>query len=158
LFLLQPHGKAPATWIEQARAAAQQLSAGGPLFDITKVVRDVTPGERDAERWQAYVWRLETQRGIIIAEQKMDDGQFYVAGLRDPLAVDPQALLSGTEIDPARVHAQWQPYQSLQPAFVLKRLTASLAPPESVRLSIVDDRIVFLSDRSGSENVWKQSK
>ena len=74
--------------------------------------------------------RLETQSGIIVAEQKMDGGQFYVAGLRDPLAVDPQALLSGTGIDPARVHAQWQPYQSLEPEFVLKRLTASLAPPD----------------------------
>ncbi|TJV74902.1 MAG: OmpA family protein, partial [Mesorhizobium sp.] len=93
-------------------------------------------------RWQAYVSRLETQPGIIVAEQKVRDGQFYIAGLRDPLAADPQALLSGTEIDPARVHSQWQFYQSLDPKFVLQRLTASLTPPKSVRLSIVENRIV----------------
>ncbi|MER9333810.1 OmpA family protein [Mesorhizobium sp. M0293] len=134
-------GEAPDTWIDRARAAARQLSAGGPEFDISKV-RDVSPEARAAERWQAYVSRLETQPGIIVAEQKIRDGQFYIAGLRDPLAADPQALLSGTQVDPARVHSQWQFYQSLEPEFVLKRLTASLYPPDTVRLSIVNDRIV----------------
>ncbi|CAN7146095.1 OmpA family protein [Mesorhizobium sp. LjNodule214] len=134
-------GEAPDTWIDRARAAARQLSAGGPEFDISKV-RDVSPEARAAERWQAYVSRLETQPGIIVAEQKVRDGQFYIVGLRDPLAADPQALLSGTEVDPARVHSQWQFYQSLDPEFVLKRLMASLTPPKSVRLSIVEDRIV----------------
>lgn len=134
-------GEAPDTWISRARAAAQQLSAGGPVFDISGV-RDVSPEVRAAERWQTYVSRLETQPGIIVADQKIRDGQFYIAGLRDPLGVDPQSLLSGTEVDPARVHAQWQFYESLEPEFVLKRLTASLYPPDTVRLSIVDNRIV----------------
>ncbi|RWH70336.1 MAG: OmpA family protein [Mesorhizobium sp.] len=134
-------GEAPDTWIDRARAAARQLSAGGPVFDISRV-RDVSPEARAAEHWQAYVSRLSTQPGIIVAEQKVRDGQFYIAGLRDPLAADPQALLTGTQIDPARVHSQWQFYQSLDPKFVLKRLTASLTPPKSVRLSIVEDRIV----------------
>ncbi|MET3580216.1 outer membrane protein OmpA-like peptidoglycan-associated protein [Mesorhizobium robiniae] len=134
-------GEAPDTWIDRARAAARQLSAGGPEFDISKV-RDVSPEARAAEHWQAYVSRLSTQPGIIVAEQKVRDGQFYIAGLRDPLAADPQSLLSGTQVDPARVHSQWQFYQSLEPEFVLKRLTESLTPPKSVRLSIVNDRIV----------------
>ncbi|MGX9179357.1 OmpA family protein [Mesorhizobium sp. BHbdii] len=134
-------GEAPDTWIDRARAAARQLSAGGPVFDISRV-RDVSPEARAAEHWQAYVSRLEVQPGIMVAEQKVRDGQFYIAGLRDPLAADPLALLSGTEVDPARVHSQWQFYQSLDPEFVLKRLTASLTPPKSVRLSIVNDRIV----------------
>ncbi|TIX03081.1 MAG: OmpA family protein, partial [Mesorhizobium sp.] len=63
---------------------------------------------QSGQRWQAYVSRLSTQPGIIVAEQKVRDGQFYIAGLRDPLAADPQALLSGTQVDPARVHSQWQ--------------------------------------------------
>ncbi|WP_202379677.1 OmpA family protein [Mesorhizobium sp. 131-2-5] len=134
-------GEASAAWIGRAQAAAQQLSAGGPVFDISRV-RDVSLEERDAERWQAYVSRLETQPGIIVAEQKIRNGQLYVAGLRDPLGADPQSLLSGTQVDPDRVHSQWKSYQSLEPEFVLKRLTASLAPPDTVRLSIVKDRIV----------------
>ncbi|MET3593190.1 outer membrane protein OmpA-like peptidoglycan-associated protein [Mesorhizobium shonense] len=135
-------GEATAAWISRARAAAQQLSAGGPVFDIARVRDVMSPEERAAERWQAYVSRLETQPGIVVSEQKMRDGQFYIAGLRDPLAVDPQSLLSGTQVDPARVHASWQFYQSLEPVFVLKRLTASLYPTDKVRLSIVNGRIV----------------
>ena len=134
-------GEAPDTWIERARAAARQLSAGGPEFDISKV-RDVSPEARAAERWQAYVSRLVAQPGIIVAEQTARGGQFYISGLRDPLGADPQSLLSGTQVDPARVHSRWQFYQSLEPEFVLKRLTASLAPPESVLLSIVQGRLV----------------
>ena len=97
---------------------------------------------QSGQRWQAYVSRLEAQAGIIVAEQKVYGGQFYISGLRDPLATDPQSLLSGTQVDPAQVHSQWQFYQSLEPEFVLKRLTASLAPPESVLLSIVQGRLV----------------
>ncbi|RUU44486.1 OmpA family protein [Mesorhizobium sp. M6A.T.Ce.TU.002.03.1.1] len=138
-------GEAPDTWIDRARAAARQLSAGGPEFDISKV-RDVSPEARAAEHWQAYVSRLSTQPGIIVAEQKVRDGQFYIAGLRDPQAADPQALLSGTGVDPARVHSQWQFYQSLDPKFVVKRLMASLAPPDSVRFSIIKDRIVLVGE------------
>ena len=98
------------------------------------------------QRWQAYVSRLGAQPGIIVADQKIRDGQFYIAGLRDPLGADPQSLLSETQVDPARVHSQWQFYQSLEPEFVLKRLTASLAPPKSVLLSIVQGRIVVVGE------------
>ncbi|TKB83559.1 MAG: OmpA family protein, partial [Mesorhizobium sp.] len=134
-------GEAPDTWIDRARAAARQLSAGGPEFDISRV-RDVSPEARATEHWQTYVSRLEAQPGIIVAQQTARGGHFYISGLRDPQAADPQALLSGTGVDPARVHSQWQFYQSLDPKFVLKRLVASLAPPKSVRLMIIKDRIV----------------
>ncbi|TIM93128.1 MAG: OmpA family protein, partial [Mesorhizobium sp.] len=107
-------------------------------------VRDVSPEARAAEHWQYYVSRLEAQPGIVVAQQSTRGGHFYISGLRDPLAADPQALLSGTEVDPARVHSQWQFYQSLDPKFVVKRLTASLTPPKSVRLSIIQGRIVVV--------------
>jgi outer membrane protein OmpA-like peptidoglycan-associated protein len=138
-------GEAPDTWIDRARVAARQLEAGGPVFDISKV-RDVSPEARAAEHWQTYVSRLEAQPGIIVAQQRASGGHFYISGLRDPQAADPQALLSGTGVDPARVHSQWQFYQSLDPKFVLKRLVASLAPPKSVRLTIIQDRIVAMGE------------
>ncbi|RWK60622.1 OmpA family protein [Mesorhizobium sp.] len=138
-------GEAPDTWIDRARAAARQLSAGGPVFDISRV-RDVSPEARAAEHWQTYVSRLEAQPGIIVAQQTARGGHFYISGLRDPQAADPQALLSGTGVDPARVHSQWQFYQSLDPKFVLKRLVASLTPPKSVRFMIIEDRIVVVGE------------
>jgi outer membrane protein OmpA-like peptidoglycan-associated protein len=62
--------------------------------------------------------------------------------MRDPLAPDPAAILRESGFDPARVVSRWQPYQALDPVFVLQRLEASLPPPRSVTLAIAGDRIV----------------
>ncbi|MBS0220052.1 MAG: OmpA family protein [Proteobacteria bacterium] len=96
----------------------------------------------ELQRWSDYVDRLRAQPGIVVTESAERDGKFIVAGLRDPLAADPKALLDGSGVDPARVVSRWQPYQALEPEFVLKRLEVSLAPPPSVALSVVDGRIV----------------
>jgi OOP family OmpA-OmpF porin len=53
-------------------------------------------------------------------------------------------LLREAGIDPAGVVSHWQPYQGLDPAFVLKRLEASLAPPPTVTLALEGDHIVAL--------------
>jgi hypothetical protein len=92
--------------------------------------------------WEDYVMRLRTQPGIVITELGRDDGKFQVAGLRDPPSVDPMLLLREARIDPARVTARWQTYQSLHPEFVMKRLQASLDPPTSVTLAVEGDHIV----------------
>jgi len=62
--------------------------------------------------------------------------------LRDPLAVDPQLVLRQAGIDPARVVSRWEPYQGLNPVFVLKRVQASLDPPPSVTFAVEGDHIV----------------
>ncbi len=96
----------------------------------------------DGRLWESYVARLRAQPGIVITEVGERDGKWLVAGLRDPLAVDPELVLRETSIDPARVVAQWQPYQSLDPQFVLKRAQDALAPPATVTLAVEGDRIV----------------
>ena len=65
-----------------------------------------------------------------------------VSGLRDPLAVDPQAILREAGVNPAWVVESWVPYQGLDPQSVLKRLDATLDPPPSVTLAIEGNRIV----------------
>lgn len=92
--------------------------------------------------WDGYVAQLQTQPGIVITEVGRRDGKFVVAGLRDPLAADPQLLLSQAGIDPTGVVSHWQPYQGLDPAFMLKRLQASLDPPPTVTLAVEGDHIV----------------
>jgi OOP family OmpA-OmpF porin len=96
----------------------------------------------ELKNWSDYIDRLQAQPGIVVTETAERNGKFIVSGLRDPLAVDPNAILRETKVDPARVTSRWQPYQSLEPEFVLKRLQASLSPPPSVTLSIAGDRIV----------------
>src|SRR6185369_12967816 len=101
--------------------------------------------------WQAYLDRLRAQPGIVITEAGKRDGKFVVSGLRDPLAVDPLALLGEAGIDPARVVARFDPYQALDPQSVLKRLEVSLDPPPSVTLSIAGGHILA---RGSASHAW----
>jgi outer membrane protein OmpA-like peptidoglycan-associated protein len=100
--------------------------------------------QREAARrvWSGYVERLRTAPGIVVTEVGERDGRHVIAGLRDPLAVDPEEALRAAGIDPARVISRWQPYVGLEPAFVLKRLQASLNPPAGVTLSLSGERVV----------------
>jgi outer membrane protein OmpA-like peptidoglycan-associated protein len=132
-------GSAPAPWLARARTLAATLPAGSPSLDLSAVSNADEPDER---RWAAYVARLRAEPGIVITQAEPRDGKFLLAGLRDPLAADPQALLREAEIDPARVIAHFEPYQGLDPQFVLKRLQASLSPPPGLTLAVDGNRIV----------------
>jgi outer membrane protein OmpA-like peptidoglycan-associated protein len=138
-------GSAPSSWIQQARAASRVPPAGVSAIDLSQV-RDVDA--HDNELWAAYVARLRAEPGIVITEAEKQGGKWLVRGLRDPLAVDPQAILSESSIDPTRVTAYWEPYQSLQAEFVLKRLQNSLMPPPTVRLGVENGRIVATGSAS----------
>ncbi len=91
--------------------------------------------------WDGYVAQLRAQPGIVVTEAGRSDGKFEVAGLRDPLAVDPQLLLRRAGVNPESVVSRWKPYQGLDPQFVLQRLQASLDPPPSVSLAVEGDHI-----------------
>ena len=101
--------------------------------------------------WDGYVAALRAEPGIVITEAGQRDGKFVVAGLRDPLAVDPGLLLRQAGIDPAGVASRWELYQGLEPSFVLKRLQASLDPPPTVTLAVEGDHIVA---RGSAASTW----
>ena len=132
-------GSAPRPWLDRAHAVAQMLPAGAPGFDLAGVRNE---NEADERQWRGYVARLRAEPGIVITRSEARDGKFVVSGLRDPLAVDPLVLLGEAGIEPARVEAHFEPYQALDPQFVLKRLQASLDPPPSVTLAVEGDHIV----------------
>ena len=141
-------GSAPSEWLDRARHAASALPAGAPHFDLSAVRNDDAVSER---HWNDYLVRLQTQPGIVVTETGQRDGKFLIAGLRDPLATDPQHLLSDAGIDPSKVVSHWAPYQALDPQIVLQRLQASLNPPPSVRLTAEDNRIVA---QGAASSLW----
>jgi len=132
-------GSAPRVWLDRAHAVAEALPAGAPGFDLGGVRNE---DETDEQHWRAYVERLRVEPGIVISRAEARDGKFFLSGLRDPLAVDPRTLLGESGIDPARVEMHFEPYEGLDPQFVLKRLQASLNPPPGVTLAVDGDRIV----------------
>jgi OOP family OmpA-OmpF porin len=78
-------------------------------------------GWRDQRRWEDYLARLRDQPGIVVTTAHKRDSSYFVAGLRDPLALDPATLIEGTGLDPKRVTSHWELYHSLQPAFETAR-------------------------------------
>jgi OOP family OmpA-OmpF porin len=92
---------------------------------------------RDGRRWNDYLNRLRSQPGIVITEEGRRDGHRFVAGLRDPLAADPQTILKEqTRIDPSSVASHWIPFQAFDPGIVEKRAKLLLDPPQGVELKL----------------------
>jgi OOP family OmpA-OmpF porin len=101
------------------------------LVGIWTVSRSV-----EAHRVENYVQSLHALPGVIVTKSERRDGKWHVTGLRDPLAADPANLLAQSGLDAERVIGHWEPYQALNPAIVLRRISASLNPPASVGFSL----------------------
>lgn len=93
---------------------------------------------RAGQRWDAYLARLDAEPGIAVVSEDGGIRRSRVAGLRDPFAADPVALLAEYGLAPDRVASRWEPYVSLETAPVLARARAVLAPPASTTLAFAD--------------------
>jgi OOP family OmpA-OmpF porin len=96
-------------------------------------------------QWTDYVQRLSAEPGIIVNKAENRWGKFFVSGLRDPLAVDPAALLPMTAVNSETVVSQWQPYLSLHPQFVQTRAQQILQPPATVSLTVDENGVLRAS-------------
>ena len=95
----------------------------------------------ERSRVDAYVERLREEPGVVVASAELRDGKWQVSGLRDPLAVDPAALLSQSGLNSKRVVGHWESYQALDPAIVIRRLAASMNLPPGVTMSVNGDTV-----------------
>jgi outer membrane protein OmpA-like peptidoglycan-associated protein len=90
---------------------------------------------RDSRRWNAYVERVKNEPGVVVTDTGTRDGKYFIAGLRDPLARDPQAFMAEAKVDPGMVASRWEPFQAMSPEFVLARARKLLEPPPTVNLN-----------------------
>jgi outer membrane protein OmpA-like peptidoglycan-associated protein len=87
---------------------------------------------RSRRRWANYLTRLQNEPGIVLTNAERGWWKHSITGLRDPLSVNPQALLKDYKLDAGSVESRWEPYHSLTPQFVLARANALLSPPPGV--------------------------
>ena len=90
---------------------------------------------RDYWRWSNNLARLRAEPGIAVTESDLGWTKNSISGLRDPLAVNPEELLSEYSLNPLYIETDWKPYQDLSPQLVLARANRLLQPPEGVTLS-----------------------
>jgi OOP family OmpA-OmpF porin len=95
-----------------------------------------------AHKWSSFVDSLRAQPGIVVADEGTKSGKYFVSGLRDPLARDPNELLKEAGVDPSDVVAKWEPYISFAPPLLPERAKLMLEPPDTVQLSVENNAIV----------------
>ncbi|YAF95199.1 MAG: OmpA family protein [Nodularia sp. CChRGM 3473] len=97
---------------------------------------------RNQLRWQNYLQSLNSQPGIVVINTKQRHGKYYISGMRDPLAIDPNTLIQATNLNSQAVISKWQPYLSFEPQFTKKRVEALLQPPKTVSLQVDNNGIL----------------
>ncbi|WP_392530729.1 OmpA family protein [Nostoc sp. C117] len=107
---------------------------------------------REQIRWQSYLQKLNSQPGIIVINSKQSFGKYFITGIRDPLAVDPNILIEQTNLNPKTVISQWKPYLSLEPEFTTKRAKELLHPPATASLKV--DKNGILSATGYASRQW----
>ncbi|MDZ7705429.1 MAG: hypothetical protein U5L04_13215 [Trueperaceae bacterium] len=103
------------------------LVLGGAFW----IVRDV----QQNRRWSDYLATLADTDGIVVTDAARGWSGYRVAGLRDPLADDPQQIWAEQGWSRA-LQASWQPYQGLEPSLIRRRAADLLGPPDGVSLTL----------------------
>lgn len=101
--------------------------------------------------WQNYLARLNSEPGIVVTRTGSQNGKYFVAGLLDPLAINPEEIRKEIGLNPNKVLTSWEPYQALQPKFILQRAKIILDPPQTVTLRLENNTLIA----SGSASqIW----
>jgi len=85
--------------------------------------------------WSRFLNAVRGQPGIVVISYDKQGGRYHIRGFKDPLAPDPNALLSQAGLDPKDAEFDLAPYYSLDDAIVTQRARQFLRPPEGVTLS-----------------------
>lgn len=116
------HGKAQISETQPARRVSPLMVVAALL--ALSLATFVFFHVKQSLRWENYVQRLRHEPGLVVTLAVKEAGMYQLAGLRDPLAVDPQTLLLDAGLNPHEFQFAWEPYLSMRPEFVLRRAQA----------------------------------
>ncbi|MDH4193756.1 MAG: OmpA family protein [Nitrospirota bacterium] len=85
----------------------------------------------DQQRWAYLLERLDQEPGLVMTSIQ-EEGTPTIYGLRDPLAINPDQILSDIGYSSQQVVFRLKPFMDLTPEFVQKRAMIQLRPPSSV--------------------------
>lgn len=105
--------------------------------------------------WKEYISLLEAEPGIVVLEKGRERGNWFVAGLKDPLATSTDSLISRTKLDPEDVTESWTSFLDQSDEILLRRAHEFLGPiPNEVSLSI--ENSVLLASGSNVPKEWQE--
>ena len=89
-------------------------------------------------RWGNFVETLRAQPGLVVTDFGRAHGRYVIRGLRDPLAADPDKLLTDAGLDAGQGELHWAGYYAMDDTILAQRAAAFLSPPGSVTLRVKD--------------------
>ena len=87
-------------------------------------------------RWERLVNAFREQPGFVITSFGRQGGHFVVRGLHDPLAADPEKIISASDVKRADGEFHWGGYYALDDPIVQQRAISLLSPPPTVTLAV----------------------
>ncbi len=122
---------------------------------------------QEVQHWQKYVQIIQSEPGLVITDISEDTGQYVIQGLRDPLAREPEKILTESSLTQPvilgpltfniltqeQIVHRFEPYQSLTEGFIEKRAVQLLKAPDTVEIS-VKNGVLRVSGQSSLR--WKR--
>ncbi|AUX24732.1 membrane protein [Sorangium cellulosum] len=90
---------------------------------------------RDQRRLAEAVEALRSEPGIVVISAERRAGEAVLTGLRDPLAADPRAVIERGGLARSAVTLRFEPFYSVAPQIVARRVERALRPPPGVSLA-----------------------
>ncbi|WP_437542756.1 OmpA family protein [Sorangium sp. So ce367] len=113
-------------------AAAALLAAAV----ATALVFSVRASREEQRRVDGWGEALRREPGLLVTAAERRAGQVVFTGLRDPLAADPRAVLERGGPLRQEVILRFEPFYSLHPQIVERRVASALEPPPGVTLAL----------------------
>ncbi|MCA9187272.1 MAG: hypothetical protein R3E01_32630 [Pirellulaceae bacterium] len=99
--------------------------------------------DRDSD-WLQFLKQLRDEPGVVVTESGRDSAGYFVRGLRDPLARDPEKLLANQTAVQDGVRMEFAPYECPDDAFETWRATAALQPPHGAEIRVAEGKLLLV--------------
>jgi outer membrane protein OmpA-like peptidoglycan-associated protein len=105
------------------------------------------------QRWAQLLERIGQEPGLVVTSVQEEGPPTIFYGLRDPLAANPEQILSDFGYSSEQVIFRLEPFMDLTPEFMHKRAMIQLPPPSSVQFDWEGTTLVLKGEASHS---WVQ--
>jgi OOP family OmpA-OmpF porin len=104
----------------------------------------------DEQRWTQLLERIGQEPGLVVTSVQEEDTPTIFYGLKDPLAINPEQILSDFGYSSEQVIFRLEPFMDLTPKFMHKRAMIQLPPPSSVEFEFEGTTLVMKGEATHS--------
>jgi outer membrane protein OmpA-like peptidoglycan-associated protein len=113
---------------------------------------------RNQFRWNAFIETLDSQPGIVVIRAENRSGKYFISGMRDSLAVEPEVLMKQFNFTSKEVISRWERYSSLEPRIIERRAAKLLKAPTTVTFQVDENETLNASGSAPYSWILKTRK